>query len=182
MKAMLKMWALCLFALVCCVNVDAKNDKQKEAEVMEQAVNTHLVPAIEELNDGLDPEEEHKLYQGGKCFCSPYYVGKIVKNIYKYDINSNLLIELNNYIIEGGFPRTMFFDDLNDKRTYVKGIVEEIFKKDIKSRCVIRKKETFDLVMNYIINNFGCTTSINNILKNLNKDIQFNFERSFNYA
>ena len=95
------------------------------------------------------------------------YLG--MKEFYKYEVNSNLLIELNNYIIEGGFPRTMFFDDLNDKRTYVKGIVEEIFKKDIKSRCVIRKKETFDLVMNYIINNFGCTTSINNILENLNK-------------
>ena len=45
----------------------------------------------------------------------------VMKEFYKYDINSNLLIELNNYIIEGGFPRTMFFDDLNDKRTYVKG-------------------------------------------------------------
>lgn len=33
MKTMLKMWALCLFALVCCANVDAKNDKKKEAEV-----------------------------------------------------------------------------------------------------------------------------------------------------
>ena len=60
------------------------------------------------------------------------YLG--MKEFYKYDINSNLLIELNNYIIEGGFPRTMFFYDLNDKRTYVKGIVEEIFKKDIKSK------------------------------------------------
>ncbi len=27
------MWAVCLFALVCCVNADAKNDKKKEAEV-----------------------------------------------------------------------------------------------------------------------------------------------------
>lgn len=63
----------------------------------------------------------------------------------------------------------MFFDNLNDKRTYVRGIVEEIFKKDIKTRCVIRKKETFYSVMNYIINNFGCTTSINNILNNLNR-------------
>lgn len=92
-----------------------------------------------------------------------------MKGYYKYNINSNLLIELNNYILEGGFPRTIFFDNLNDKRTYVKGIVEEIFKKDIKSRCTIRKHETFDLVMNYIINNFGNTTSINNILSNLNK-------------
>ena len=101
------------------------------------------------------------------------YLG--MKEFYKYDINSNLLIELNNYVIEGGFPRTMFFDDLNDKRTYVKGIVEEIFKKDIKSKCVIRKKETFDLVMNYIINNFGCTTSLKTTFKRPTRRIkQFN--------
>ena len=31
---------------------------------------------------------KYDLYQGGKCFVSPYYVGKIVKNIRKYDINS----------------------------------------------------------------------------------------------
>ena len=61
--------------------------------------------------------------------------------------------------------------DITAKKSkdYMGYLDEEIFKKDIKSRCVIRKKETFDLVMNYIINNFGCTTSINNILENLNK-------------
>ncbi len=31
---------------------------------------------------------KYKLYQGGKCFVSPYMVGKTIKNIYKYDINS----------------------------------------------------------------------------------------------
>lgn len=31
---------------------------------------------------------KYKLYQGGKCFVSPYMVGKTLKNIYKYDINS----------------------------------------------------------------------------------------------
>ena len=29
-----------------------------------------------------------KLYQGGKCFVSPYKVGKIINKIYKFDINS----------------------------------------------------------------------------------------------
>ena len=33
MKTWMKMWALCLMALVICVNADAKNDKKKEAEV-----------------------------------------------------------------------------------------------------------------------------------------------------
>ena len=90
-----------------------------------------------------------------------------MKEFYNQDVNENLMIELNNYIVEGGFPRTLFFNDLNDKRTYVKGIVEEIFKKDIKSRCVIRRKESFDIVLNYLINNFGCVLSVNNILKSL---------------
>ena len=92
-----------------------------------------------------------------------------MKEFYQFEINSNLDIELNNYIIEGGFPRTIFLSNISDKRTYIKGVVEEIFNKDVKSRCVIRKKETFNIVMSYIINNFGCTTSINNILSGLSK-------------
>lgn len=31
---------------------------------------------------------DFKLYQGGKCFVSPFKRNKIIKNIYKYDINS----------------------------------------------------------------------------------------------
>ena len=31
---------------------------------------------------------DFNLYQGGKCFVSPYKINKILKNIYKYDINS----------------------------------------------------------------------------------------------
>ena len=30
---------------------------------------------------------KYKLYQGGKCLVSPYKIGTIQKNIYKYDIN-----------------------------------------------------------------------------------------------
>ena len=39
---------------------------------------------------------EHTLYQGGKCFVSPYKVGKIVKHIYKYDINSMYPTQMRN--------------------------------------------------------------------------------------
>lgn len=37
-----------------------------------------------------------KLYQGGKCFVSPYKIGKIQKNIYKYDINSMYPTQMRN--------------------------------------------------------------------------------------
>lgn len=36
--------------------------------------------------------------------------------------------------------------------------MDEIFKKDIKKRAVIRKTATFDLVRDYVINNFGAVS------------------------
>ena len=92
-----------------------------------------------------------------------------MKRFYGKAVDSNLLLELNHYINEGGFPRAVLFDELRDKREYAKGVVDEIFKKDIKKRAVIRKRATFNLVRDYVINNYGATTSINNILADLKK-------------
>ena len=39
----------------------------------------------------IEEDKEYRdfnLYQGGKCFVSPYNINKIVKNVYKYDVNS----------------------------------------------------------------------------------------------
>ena len=55
-----------------------------------------------------------------------------MKKFYNIEINPNLSIELNNYILEGGFPRTVLFNNIEDKRTYVMALVSEIFEKDIK--------------------------------------------------
>lgn len=82
-------------------------------------------------------------------------------------IDINPLNELKNYILEGGFPRTIFFDNINEKFSYVQSIVNEIFEKDIRKRVKIKNKEVFEIVKSYFINNFGATTSLNNIHKNL---------------
>ena len=92
-----------------------------------------------------------------------------MKKFYGKPVDPNPMIELNNYILEGGFPRTLFFDDLPDKRRYVQGVIREIFDKDIRSRLKIRNKESFETVRQYIINNFGSTTSIPNICEELKK-------------
>ena len=78
--------------------------------------------------------------------------------------------ELRNYIIEGGFPFTIKLDSIDDKRNYVQNLVTEIFEKDIRKRVKIRNKSVFDSVMTYIINNFGSTTSITNIVEDLAKN------------
>jgi len=93
-----------------------------------------------------------------------------MKKFYGKTINNNIQAELASYVLESGFPRTILIDDPADKRKYVQGVIKEIFEKDIRKRVKIRKKETFEIVRRYIINNFGTTTSINNICDELKKN------------
>ena len=93
-----------------------------------------------------------------------------MKRFYGKPIQPNSNLELANYILEGGFPRTIQFDDLADKRRYVQSVVSEIFEKDIRKRLKIRNKDTFEIVRRFIINNFGATISLNNICDTLKKN------------
>ena len=93
-----------------------------------------------------------------------------MKRFYNKDINPNTIVELNNYILEGGFPRTIQFDDLQVKRTYTESVVREIFEKDIRKRVKIRNREAFESIEHFIINNFGATTSISGLQESLEKN------------
>ena len=86
------------------------------------------------------------------------------------EVSADSMTELRNYIFEGGFPYTVRLDSLADKRTYVQGLIDEIYQKDIKKRVIIKNRSVFDIVMRYIINNFGSTTSIRNIVEDLAKN------------
>ncbi len=92
-----------------------------------------------------------------------------MKKFYSLSTKSDLMLELNGYILSGGFPRSLFFENLADKKNYILSLVKEIFEKDIKRRVKIKNQATFEIVKNYIINNFGATVSLNNITKNLKK-------------
>ncbi len=92
-----------------------------------------------------------------------------IKKFYDKPINPNLSIELNQYILEGGFPRAIHIDDLAAKRAYVTGVVNEIFEKDIRRRVKIKYKSSFEAVKNYIINNFGATTSVKSLTEALER-------------
>ena len=96
------------------------------------------------------------------------YIG--MKKMYEKPVSERLEEELDSYILEGGFPRAVQYDSLEDKRTYVRSVIDEIFKKDIRRRTQIRHKDTFDKVKTFIINNFGSTMSLSNILDELKKE------------
>ena len=85
-------------------------------------------------------------------------------------VNANLIAELNSYLQEGGFPKTMQYDDFADKRTYVKSVIDEIFEKDIRRRLKIRNVEAFNNVRSFIINYFGATMSIQSLQAALEKN------------
>ncbi len=93
-----------------------------------------------------------------------------IKKFYGKTVDPNAMVELTNYITEGGFPRAVLLDDLIAKKAYVKGVIDEIFEKDIKHRVKIKDTDAFKTVRNYIINNFGSTTSINSLHESLRKN------------
>lgn len=92
-----------------------------------------------------------------------------MKKFYGKTISDDL-DELNNYILEGGFPYVLKLSSMNDKRRYVQNLINEIFEKDIRIRVKIGNRSIFDAVLRYIINNFGATTSVQNIVDDFKKN------------
>lgn len=95
------------------------------------------------------------------------YLG--MKKLYKREISTDLDREFVNYILEGGFPYEVNYESIDDKRTYVTSVVNEIYEKDIRKNKKIKKKEIFNKIQTYIINNFGAPTSVDSIVEYLNK-------------
>jgi len=93
-----------------------------------------------------------------------------MKKFYGKTLSLDDADELCNYILEGGFPYVLILNSMNDKRRYVQNLINEIFEKDIRKRVKIRNRSVFDAVLKYIINNFGATTSIQNIVDDFKKN------------
>ena len=85
-------------------------------------------------------------------------------------ISANIVEEFDRYLREGGFPKAVQYDSTDDRRTYITGVISEIFEKDIRRRVKIRHISVFQKVQTYLINNFGATTNLPRILNALEKD------------
>ena len=92
-----------------------------------------------------------------------------MKAFYHKPLDPNISVELNRYILEGGFPRAVLLDALEDKRRYTESVVAEIFEKDIRKRVKIKNREAFDAVRHFIVNNFGATMSVSSLQEALVK-------------
>lgn len=92
-----------------------------------------------------------------------------MKKFKNLPVKEDIVAEFDDFMMEGGFPKTLDYKTMEDKRTYVKSIMEEIFEKDIKRRVKIRDRASFETVWRYLINNFGATVSLSDILSDLHK-------------
>ncbi len=90
-----------------------------------------------------------------------------MKKFLNIKISSDLDEEFFNYIKEGGFPLALKYKSDNEKRIYIKSVINEIYEKDIKRNKKIKNKSLFNIIQTYIINNFGSTTSVNSIVEYL---------------
>lgn len=92
-----------------------------------------------------------------------------MKKFKNLPLKEDIVAEFDDFMMEGGFPKTLDYKTMEDKRTYVKSITEEIFEKDIKRRVKIRDRASFETVWKYLMNNFGATVSLSDILSDLHK-------------
>lgn len=84
------------------------------------------------------------------------------------EIDPILSKEFTEYLWLGGFPKAVEYDSEDDKRAYIRSVVQEIFEKDIKRSNKIKNVSVFNTVRDYLINNFGAPTSLKNLLTHFN--------------
>ena len=92
-----------------------------------------------------------------------FYEYMEMKKFYKKEIDSNIYVEFQDYIINGGFPGAMKYDKIEDRQRYIQNIISDIFEKDIKPNEKIKNPDLFNSIQKFVINNFGSMVSVSSI-------------------
>ena len=83
-------------------------------------------------------------------------------------VNQKLSLEFSEYLALGGFPKAVEYDAEDERRIYIRNVIQEIFEKDVKRSNKIKNVSVFNAVRDYLINNFGSPTSLKNLLTHFN--------------
>ena len=93
------------------------------------------------------------------------------------EVNENIYLEFEEYIRNGGFPKSLYYDNYEDKILYTESVINQIFEKDIKRNNKIKDKDLFIRIEKYVINNFGARISTRNIYNYLKDVEKINIDR-----
>ena len=100
-----------------------------------------------------------------------------MKRFLNKNVNENIYLEFEEYIRNGGFPKSLYYDSYDEKITYTSSVINQIFDKDIKTSNKIKDKALFERIEKFIINNFGSVISIKNIYNYLKNEVKVNVDR-----
>ena len=93
-----------------------------------------------------------------------------MKRFFKKKIDQDIYVEFEEYILNGGFPKTIEFDDIQARQTYTRGTISEIFEKDVKTRKRISNVPVYERVQSFLLNNYSAPFSLSNLLECLEKE------------
>ena len=93
-----------------------------------------------------------------------------MKKYFDIPVIEDMYIEFNEYILNGGFPKTLEFINVDARQVYTKGIIGEIFEKDVKTRRRISNVPVFERVQSFLLNNYSAPFSLSNLMECLNKE------------
>ena len=97
-----------------------------------------------------------------------------MKEFFKLSILEDVNEEFNEFVLNGGFPKSLEFPDINARQMYSRGIIEEIFEKDVKKRKRISNIALYERVQSFLLNNYSTTFSLTNLTNSLrNEGITF---------
>lgn len=106
-----------------------------------------------------------------------FYEYVVMKKFMNKPIDINIYNEFEEFIRNGGFPGSLYYDNYEDKILYTKNVIEQIFEKDIKMHRKIKDKALFEVIQKFVINNFGSVLSISSIYNYLNKQEKIFLDR-----
>ena len=100
-----------------------------------------------------------------------------MKRFLNKSVNENIYLEFEEYIRNGGFPKSLYYDNYDEKITYTSSVINQIFDKDIKTSNKIKDKALFERIEKFIINNFGSVISIKNVYNYLKNEAKVKVDR-----
>jgi len=93
-----------------------------------------------------------------------------MKRFFGKSVNDDIYSEFEEYILNGGFPKTLEFDDIQTRQVYARGIITEIFEKDVKARKRISNVPVYERVQSFLLNNYSSPFSLGGLLSCLENE------------
>lgn len=105
-----------------------------------------------------------------EMFTLTFYEYLEMKRFMGKSVSQNVVEEFTTFIRDGGFPKSLEFDNIDDRNLYVQSVITQIFEKDISKNKKLRNRVAFEKIQSFVINNFGSTISVSNIAEYLSSE------------